>query len=272
MTPWEFDPLAVVALLAATAGYLAGIARGARPGIWRSAAYFTGVLAMYAVLHTRLDYFAQYLFAAHRAQHLVLHHVGPFLIALSNPLPVWRQAVGPGPRLPGPAVAVYRTLQNPFVAALLFVGMIIFWLTPAVHFDAMLDRPLYLTMNWSMAIDGLLFWWLMLTPRDGMRLVDPAYGTRVVLLIAVMFPQIALGAYIALGPPDLYDVYAVCGRAFPITPAEDQLYGGLLTWIPAAMMSVLGALIVLHRWRHGDDEPATGLDARAPLVASEHAV
>jgi putative membrane protein len=32
----------------------------------------------------------------------------------------------------------------------------------------------------------------------------------------------------------------------------DQTLGGLLTWIPPAMMSVVGALIVLRFWMYAD--------------------
>lgn len=314
LAPWQFDPFAVLGLVLGAGIYGAGVVRGARPTVWAVAAYSVGLALMYAVLHTRLDYYAQYLFAAHRGQHLVLHHLGPFLIALSNPVPVWRRAFGGRLAAPGWFKALYRVLQHPVVAPVLFVGLIFLWLQPEIHFDAMLNHGLYLLMNWSMAIDGLLFWHLMMAPRshgtpaaaadssavarrapsgrldvpvstpappssprdapqrrlDALatesrtpwepdprepgRLVDLGYGVRVIILLAVMFPQIVLGAYIALGPADLYDVYSVCGRAFPLSPADDQLYGGLLTWIPAAMMSVLGAVIVLGRWMRDDAE------------------
>lgn len=254
LAPWQFDPFAVLGLVLGAGIYGAGVVRGARPSLWAVAAYSVGLALMYAVLHTRLDYYAQYLFAAHRGQHLVLHHLGPFLIALSNPVPVWRWAFGGRLAAPGLLKALYRVLQHPVVAPMLFVGLIFLWLQPEIHFDAMLNHRLYLVMNWSMAIDGLLFWYLMMVPRGPGHLVDLGYGTRVIILLAVMFPQIVLGAYIALGPADLYDVYSVCGRAFPLSPADDQLYGGLLTWIPAAMMSVLGAVIVLGRWMRDDAE------------------
>lgn len=252
LAPWQFDPFAVAGLLAGIGVYAAGLLRGARPSPWAVSAYILGVAGMYAVLHTRLDYYAQYLFTAHRGQHLVLHHLGPFLVALSNPVPIWRRAFDGSVRTPAWLRSGYRIIQHPVIAPALFVGLIFLWLTPEIHFDAMLNHKLYLVMNWSMAIDGLLFWWLMLTPRGPGHMVDPGYGTRAVILIAVMFPQIILGAYITLGPADLYDVYAVCGRAFPLSPADDQLYGGLLTWIPAAMMSVLGAVIVIGRWMHNE--------------------
>jgi len=76
-----------------------------------------------------------------------------------------------------------------------------------------------------------------------------AYGTRIIMLWAIMLPQIAIGAYIALSSTILYTSYSVCGRAWPIAPMTDQDIGGLITWIPAAMMSAVGALVVLRRWR-----------------------
>ncbi|MGH2836636.1 MAG: cytochrome c oxidase assembly protein, partial [Solirubrobacteraceae bacterium] len=105
----------------------------------------------------------------------------------------------------------------------------------------------YDAMNWSMAVDGILFWWLMLGPR---RAEDPAwirYGARVVILFLIMFPQIAIGAYLALTRHIVYHVYAVCGRAWDVSPIVDQHVGGLLTWIPAAMMSVFAMLVILRR-------------------------
>jgi putative membrane protein len=48
-----------------------------------------------------------------------------------------------------------------------------------------------------------------------------------------------------------------------MAPETDQLLGGLLTWIPPAMMSVLGILLLLRRALHEDgqalaSQPVTG--------------
>jgi putative membrane protein len=63
-----------------------------------------------------------------------------------------------------------------------------------------------------------------------------------------MVLQIIIGAYIGLSKHVLYDVYAVCGRAWPISPLTDQTIGGLTTWIPAAMMSVIAIILVIRMW------------------------
>ncbi len=150
--------------------------------------------------------------------------------------------------------------------------MIFVWLTPEIHFDAMLSLTLYHVMNWSMLIDGLLFWWLMLNPHPTGRSAVLSYGTRVLILFIIMPPQIALGAYIALSGRELYDVYDVCGRAWPIAAATDQQLGGLFTWIPAAMMSVLGILLVINfMMRHERQADAPGeTDAELAARASGH--
>ncbi|WP_136248513.1 cytochrome c oxidase assembly protein [Halomonas borealis] len=249
LVPWEFEPLWGLACLAAAAVYLRGMRRhDASPGWLRPTAFLTGLVLVYAVSQTHYDYLSQYMFFPHRAQHLVLHHAAPFLIILAFPGPVL--AAGMPARLPAARRAVrplFDLLQHPCVAPLLFVGLIYFWLIPEVHFDAMLSRPLYQLMNWSMLLDGLLFWWLVLTPHGRL-----GPGRRILLLLVVVPPQILIGAYLTFSPTVLFDVYEVCGRAWPLSPLVDQQIGGLITWIPATMMSVIGTLIVLRQLRHGE--------------------
>ena len=117
-----------------------------------------------------------------------------------------------------PIRIVFRVLQHPLIAPTLFVGLIFFWLTPSIHFTAMIDTRRYLLMNWSMLADGLLFWWLMLAPRQAQGRAAIGYGTRLVILSIVAVPQLLLGAYITLHSTPLYDIYAVCGRAWAISP------------------------------------------------------
>ncbi|MGH8162447.1 MAG: cytochrome c oxidase assembly protein [Gammaproteobacteria bacterium] len=264
--PYVFEPTVLVLCVAAVVLYTRGLVRRRRAGkvtAWpRALAFFLGVVFVYAVLQTHFDYMAQHLFFLHRTQHLFLHHLAPFLIMLSAPGAILAAGVPERFRVrflrPVACSAFvrwpYRAIQQPIVAGLLFVGLIYLWLIPFVHFYAMLNIPLYNTMNWSMAVDGLLFWYLIFCspkPRDG----GMHYGWRILLLAAVIPPQIVVGAYIALCGKDLYPIYATCGRLWPISPTTDQSLGGLITWIPSAMMSVIGAIVVIHRWMHEDDEP-----------------
>jgi putative membrane protein len=263
LSPWEFSPTVLVACVGAAGLYWRGLRQrgraGLKTGAGRTLSFYAGLVLIYGVMQTYVDYLSQHMFWVHRAQHLVLHHLAPFLIMLAIPhevlrwglparlrdealLPLWRSR---------PLQLVYRVLQNPLVSPLLFVGLIYLWLTPSIHFDAMLSASRYQLMNWSMLLDGLLFWWLVLDPRSPGEHATLGYATRILMLWAIMLPQIFLGIHITFSKSVLYDVYNVCGRAWPISPMKDQLTGGVITWIPAAMMSVLAILLVIRLWmRH----------------------
>lgn len=266
--PYEFSPLVALVCGLSLAAYFAGLRRrGWRSDGARPVAFVLGLVLVYGSLQTQYDLWSQHMFFVHRIQHLVLHHLGPFLIALSAPLATLLAGMPKiaRQRFVEPALAnrglslAYRTVQQPYVSAFLFVGLIYFWLIPSIHFVAMLNVPLYNAMNWSMAIDGLLFWHVILDRRGPAPGLVVGYGLRIGLLAAVALPQILLGAHIVLADGDLYPVYAFCGRLWPVTPATDQMIGGLVTWIPPAMMSVIGMLVVLSWWmrrENPDGRPA----------------
>ena len=85
-----FAPGIFMACALALVWYARGLLRstaGERPSAWRTASFATGILAIYAVLDTRFEYLALHLFFLNRIQHVVMHHVGPFLVALAWPGP-----------------------------------------------------------------------------------------------------------------------------------------------------------------------------------------
>lgn len=256
--PWEFSWPVFLATALTLAWYGRGLLRqtpAERPVLWRRASFITGVLATYAVMQTHYDYLAQHMFFLHRFQHLVLHHMGPFLIALGAAGPVvWRGM--PGFLKPVLAARPVRELvdaiQNPVIAPLLFVGLIYFWLIPSVHVRVMLDLRLYDLMNWSMAVDGIFFWCLVLDrrPRPPARL---GIGMRALLVGVIVPPQILIGAILALTSRDIYPVYNICGRVLPISAITDQHYGGLILWIPPGMMSVIALLLILNNLRLNEE-------------------
>ncbi|MDR3098993.1 MAG: cytochrome c oxidase assembly protein, partial [Paraburkholderia sp.] len=239
LDPWEPSPTVVIAVVLAGVLFARG-KRHAKVSLARQISFWFGLGALYVALHTRLDYVFEHEFFMHRAQHLVLHHLGPFFIALAYPgaalragIPfAWRQRFVRPALNARPVRAMLDVVMHPVVAVALFVGLIYFWLLSPIHFIAMLDWRLYRVMNWSMVIDGLLFWWLVLDPRPAppARL---APGKRVLVVIAAIPPQIVLGAFIFFTSHELYPVYSLCGRAFTwLSPMRDQQIGGLLLWIP----------------------------------------
>ena len=253
--PWDFSPPEYLAAALVLLWFCRGLTiapPAERPTLWRCAVFLLGVGVIYAVLQTRFEYWSQHMFFLNRIQHVAMHHLGPFLVALGAAGGTIKRGMPPWLRLAieSPTVAgIIRVLQQPVVAALLFVGLFYFWLIPPVHFRAMIDARLYAVMNWSMMLDGILFWWLVLDPRPK----PPArvsYGARVALALGVMFPQIVLGATITFSQTDLYPYYDLCGRLFPsISALNDQHIGGIVIWIPPAMMSAIAVLLVINALR-----------------------
>ncbi len=251
--PWDFSWPPYLAAGLASLWFLRGLTT---ESLMRKISFFAGLVLIYGVVQTRYEYMAEHMFVLNRIQHVVMHHLGPMLIVLAWPGAALKRGMPqPVRRLVEHRALVrcIRFAQLPAPAAILFVGLIFFWLIPAIHFRAMIDRNLYWVMNWSMIVDGLLFWSLVLDPRPSPP-ARASFATRGALALAVVFPQIAGGAAIAFGRADLYPYYNLCGRLFPTVSAlADQQLGGLVIWIPPAMMSVFALLLVFDRFRRDED-------------------
>lgn len=259
--PWEFSwpvYLTFAFTIIWFARGLLAVSPGRRPRVWRLAAFLCGLLSFYVVLQTHFDYLAQHMFFMHRLAHFVLHHSGAFLIALGAVGPVLRAGMPDGVRRlldSGFVRTTVNAIQHPLVAPVLFVGLLYVWLAPQIHTRVMLDRNLYDVMNWSMAIDGVFFWLLIL---DG-RAKPPArlsFLVRFFLIIAIEIPQMLLGAVLSLSSADYYPVYRICGRIMNMTALNDQHYGGLIIWLPGTLMSFAAAIVVLLAVKKNEEETA----------------
>jgi putative membrane protein len=261
--PWEFSWSVFLATTLALAWYWRGwnrLAAEQRPALWRAASFVIGILSFYAVLQTHFDFLAQHMFFVHRWAHFVLHHAGAFLIALGGSGSVLRSGV---PSFLHPlfyARSLRRLadfLQHPAIAPFLFVGLLYFWLIPAIHTRVMLDANLYELMNWTMAINGVMFWSLVLDPRPK----PPArlsHLMRAAMILIIELPQMVLGAILSLSTTDYYPVYEICGRIFAMTAQNDQHYGGLIIWLPGTLTSFAAMIAVLWVMRLNEEksEPA----------------
>lgn len=259
--PWYPSWAMAAFLLGGAALYLRG---GRRRGAWwKPMLFWSGWGLLWQALQTQWDYVAEHQFFVHMLQQMALHDLAPLLIMAAWPGPAWRSALPVAWRrrwlLPLQRSAAARiagaVLFNPWLAAALFGGMVVFWLVPAVHVGVMLNTALYQAMNWAMVLDGLLFWWLIVDPRR----CGPAHlrpGVRVLLPVLAMVPQMALGAVLALNSTDWYPIYSLCGRAIAgLDAMTDQHLGGLIVWIPSSAINVAAALVALRHWMLLSEKP-----------------
>ena len=257
--PWEFswgEYLATALTFIWFGRGLTALPKDRHPPLWRLACFVAGVASFYIVLQTRIDYYAQHMFFVHRWAHFVLHHAGAFLIAMG----MCGEVLWAG--LPGflkPIVksrtvqATMNFLQHPVMAPFLFVGLLYFWLIPAIHTRVMLDANLYALMNWTMALNGVMFWSLILDSRAK----PPArlsHLMRALLILVIELPQMVLGAILSLSMHDIYPVYTICGRVLDITALNDQHYGGLIIWLPGTLTSFAAMIVVLVTMRLNEEK------------------
>ena len=264
IAPWDFSWIEYLGIALPLVWYLRGLMLtepAQRPHWLRRTAFLVGTALIYGALQTHFVYLSQHMFFLNRVQHLGMHHLGPFLIALAWPGETIARGMPPTALRMARARwidGVLRVVQTPVIAGGLFVGLVWFWLQPAIHFHAMISPVLYQTMNLSMVIDGLLFWFFILDPRP----CPPArhsYPVRLVTCILVIFPQLLLGAWLSFGATPLYSYYDLCGRLFPsIGALLDQHLGGLIVWIPSSMMSSIAFMLMLNNIRLQEDRQSGG--------------
>lgn len=264
IAPWDFSWIEYLGIVLPLAWYLRGLVLtepAVRPHWLRRTSFLVGIGLIYGAMQTHFVYLSQHMFFLNRLQHLGMHHLGPFLIALAWP----GETIGRGmPDVVGRWVRarwiqrVLRVVQTPVVAGVLFVGLVWFWLLPTVHLHAMISPVLYMTMNLSMVIDGLLFWFFILDPRPA----PPArhsYPVRLATCILVIFPQILLGSRLTFGMTAMYSYYDLCGRLFPsVSALTDQHLGGLVVWIPSSMMSSVAFMLMMNNIRLQEDRQCGG--------------
>ncbi len=251
LTPWEFSPTLVLAFI--VGGWL--FLRGTRTrdvSALRKWLFWTGMVLLYLSLHTRVDYYAERLFFAHRLQHVVLHHLGPLLVMLAYPGSIMRSGLPMAARrwlrafMPSrPGRAVHALLTNKYWVPFLFVFLVLVWMDPTVQFYSMLDWRLYRLMNWSVVISGFMYWNLVLDRRPSPPAVMSP-GGRVFSPIITTVPQMVTGAIITFTERDIYPLFDLCGRAIPgMTAVQDQVIGGLTMWVLAGFIEVFGTLYAL---------------------------
>jgi putative membrane protein len=185
----------------------------------------------------------------------LLHHLAPLLIVLAYPTSVlraglpltWRLRVLRPLQRSWPWRLISGVLLNPTVATVLFIVFVLVWLIPPMQTLAMLDWRVYRFMNWTMLISGFAYWSLVLDHRPhppGRMIV----GLRVLSPAITMTPQIVAGAIVTFSRTDLYPIFEICGRAFTFNVLSGQLIGGVITWVPAALLESIGGLIALNQW------------------------
>jgi putative membrane protein len=217
--------------------------------------YGAGWVALAVALVSPLHPLEQVLFSVHMTQHEVLMLVAAPLLVLGQPglVLLWamergaaREAARLG-RLPM-ARKAWKRVTQPFVAWLVYAVTLWVWQVPA-FFEATLTHAwVHHLQHVSFFLSALLFWHSIFVGQQ--RAVG--CGVGVLYLGTTAIHSGALGALITFATHVWYPHYLPAGVA-GWTPLQDQQLGGLIVWIPAALVYAVAALAMLARCRHRPD-------------------
>jgi putative membrane protein len=246
---WKVYPSFMLGWLLLIAAYFAFIGPlrhrfpGSRPATSRQVTSFSfAVAAMFLVLqgplHELSDFF---LFSAHMVQHLVLIlMMPPFLLA---GIPDWM--LRPALRLRG-VKALARGLTLPLVSFALNNVIFLAWHFPGPYDLMMRNHTVHIGMHLMIMVTGTIMWWPVMSPLPELpRIAAPL---QMVYLFLAGIPMMISAALITFSSTALYSWYVEAPRIFPISALDDQRMGGVIMWVPGALVLWAGIAYVYFRW------------------------
>lgn len=220
---------------------------GNAPELWRQASFVSGVVLILLTLNGPLHELADnYLFSAHMVQHLLLTLVMPPLLIAG--CPDWllraliRRTVGMG---------VARTLTHPLIAFAIYNLVFAGWHVPLFYNWALENHDVHILQHVMFMVSATIMWWPVADPVP--ELVRVETPVRLLYLFALSIPMSIVSALITLSEDVLYTWYQAAPRVTALTALDDQQLGGLIMWVPGALVFWVAISIVYFRWAGKED-------------------
>jgi PQQ-dependent dehydrogenase (methanol/ethanol family) len=269
-------------LLAISLGVPLVLYAGGTLRVWRSAsvgrgiqrreaaAFALGWLAVAAALLPPIAEWSETWLAWHMVQHELLMVVAAPLFALSAPLIALLWVLPRAPRrraldaVRRPAiVGMWNLIMAPATVWLLHGLALWLWHLPALYDYAVAHEGVHVLQHVCFLGTAAMFWWGIAHGRYGRA----GYGAAVVYTFATAVHGGVLGALMTIAPRVWYAPYRIDHHG-GLTALEDQQVAGLLMWVPAGLIFVLGGLIFFAAWlRESEKRTRLGSAATIALVA-----
>ncbi|HXT16979.1 MAG TPA: cytochrome c oxidase assembly protein [Gemmatimonadaceae bacterium] len=183
-----------------------------------------------------------YLFSAHMLQHLLL----AFAIAPLMIMGVSGDMLRPTLRVRAVRIAA-EWLTRPTHAFAIFTVVVSAWHLPPMYNYALAHHDIHIVQHLMFLAASVIMWWPVLSPLP--ELPRLSYPGQMLYLFLLTIPMAIVAVYITYADTVLYPMYASAPRVWGITPMNDQLYGGLLMWIPGGLYFYTIISIVFYRWQ-----------------------
>ena len=250
---WNFDPLAILALVGASVVYARmyrrASSRSSALGAGHWAPYASGIAVLAVALLSPLDAIGdKWLLSAHMLQHVLLSDVAPALIVLGLRSPVLPlgltpsalRAVAPG----GRSGRVLSLLTSPWVAIPLWATATWVWAIPAMFDFAAQHAVVHVLEHATLFYTGLALWWLIVDPLPRARLRPN--GERLALLGFTRLASAAICVPLTWMTSTQYSLYASAPRGFGISAlADQQLAGASMCFIEFLVFGIAFAAVFI---------------------------
>ena len=256
--PWTLEPSVVVPLAVILGVYLAGmVRRGSIARLrWRHVSFLAGWIALSLALLSPIHELGEQLFSAHMLQHEILILVAAPLISAAHPGATWLWAFAPAHRsdLGGWVHHIERSrpvrmVTAPLVAWLLEAVTLWIWHIPALYQATLRSDWVHAAQHLSFLGTAVLFW----SALYGVGRSAISYGAATFYVFGTAVHCSALGALLTFSTVLWYPAYAGTTMRWGLTPIEDQQLGGVIMWVPSALVFLVIGLALFTRWLSESD-------------------
>ncbi|HEV2647243.1 MAG TPA: cytochrome c oxidase assembly protein [Acidobacteriaceae bacterium] len=276
--PWSFEFSIVAPLCILLTIYTIGAVRRGSFHIlrWRHGSFYLGWITLALALTSPIHELGEQLFSAHMLQHEILILISAPLISAAHPgatclwafAPSHRSGLGGWMHTIEQSVPV-QFVSRPLVAWLLEAAALWIWHIPALYQATLTSDWIHAAQHLSFFLTAVLFW----SALYGVGRSAMSYGAATFYVFGTAVHCSALGALLTFSSVLWYPACSATTQAWGLTPLQDQQLGGVLMWVPSALVFILVGLILFSRWLRESDHRLrhSTLQAAVDRAKGEHA-
>jgi putative membrane protein len=251
--PWSWEPTIVLPLAALLIIYVLGaFRRGGFSSVrWRHASFFAGWATLFFALTSPIHELGEQLFSAHMLQHEMLILVSAPLISAAHPAATCLWAFAPRHRsgIGGWVNRVEHTsglrfLTRPATAWLLEAAALWIWHIPYLYQATLRSDWVHAAQHLSFFVTAVIFW----SALFGAGRSALGYGAATVYVFGTAVHCSALGALLTFSSVVWYPDYAETTSRWGLTVLQDQQLGGVIMWVPSALVFIAIGLALFAKW------------------------
>ena len=250
---WSWEPSIVWPLAALLLIYSIGAYRrgSLRTLLWRHVSFVGGWLALSFALTSPIHELGEQLFSAHMLQHEILILVSAPLISAAHPAATCLWAFAPRHRVnlggwihTAESTWLLIFITRPLTAWLLEALALWVWHIPALYQATLTSDLIHAAQHLSFFVTAVLFW----SALYGVGRSAMSYGAATVYVFGTAVHCSALGALLTFSTVLWYPAYVNTTKSWGLTALQDQQLGGVIMWVPSAVVFIVIGLVLFARW------------------------